>query len=458
MFDYIEKFNKLPKEVRDKLSGRPVMDAIEALEKKYNKSLASTILRVAIGEIPYNTLEVSLISDFNIALSDADAIAKDLREQVFSQVADQLNIAGPPPTAPSPPANIAQVIASPASPVLKPENKAPFYFHAEDEEELTGHKAKAGELVAYKSEKPKYEAITDALISDLKINFSNADNEARLRTIIKTYCTGIRNRLNTKLSLTKPAEEGGMGLSELVSAKILDTLDEYLSGAKPLLRSGSADFSAKLAGIGLAGERDIAYDLRGEIAKKQEDLNSVSVLDTAHEIGLPSKTQRIVSGQSIPAGDAIAAPEADIVVRKIIPQYGREASGLGKKVSMDDVKYVPRADGDQGRSFIEGPIDELRQMDLTVFRRISRDPKDSARKIIEKIELLEDEDFAKRTEGIKAWRMSPINRIYLEIGQDSIAGSKSVAQVIAEKQQQGADTLSQEEFDAVMDLNKQLRF
>ena len=51
MITYLEKFNSLPKELRDKISSHEVMTIIGELERKYAISLASVVMRVMIKEL-----------------------------------------------------------------------------------------------------------------------------------------------------------------------------------------------------------------------------------------------------------------------------------------------------------------------------------------------------------------------------------------------------------------------
>jgi hypothetical protein len=128
-----------------------------------------------------------------------------------------------------------------------------------------------------------------------------------------------------------------------------------------------------------------------------------------------------------------------------------EAENLSQspKVKIEDVKYVPR---------VMGPLDEIKYMDLINFRRLDREPSKSAEKIKNKIHLLEEEDYGKKLEGIKFWRLSPINKLYLEIGRLSISENKPIDVIIEERKMAGVDYLTADEFKVIMDLNKSLRF
>jgi len=89
---------------------------------------------------------------------------------------------------------------------------------------------------------------------------------------------------------------------------------------------------------------------------------------------------------------------------------------------------------------------------------MSKDVNESIIKITRMFELLEEESFNKRMAGTKAWRKSPLNRLYIKIGQESIIEQKDIKQIIEIRKKAKKDYLSQDEFDAIMELNAKLRY
>jgi len=128
---------------------------------------------------------------------------------------------------------------------------------------------------------------------------------------------------------------------------------------------------------------------------------------------------------------------------------------LRRKISQSD---KPRLEDVKIRRKLLGPIDELRYLTIDELRRWGGNPADRVAKIKQKIDALEDESFAKKVEGIKAWRSSPLYQLYLQIGRDSMEQGKPVKDIIAARQSQGQETLTWEEFTLISDLNQQLRF
>lgn len=106
---------------------------------------------------------------------------------------------------------------------------------------------------------------------------------------------------------------------------------------------------------------------------------------------------------------------------------------------------------------IYGPTDQLKSISLVDWRRWGT-PREAALKIEDKINLLAEDSLVKKAEGIKAWKESEVNRLYLEIGEESINKGQAVEEIVKSRQKAGEKTLSAEEFNAVVELNQKLRF
>ncbi|OGY91872.1 MAG: hypothetical protein A3B30_01165 [Candidatus Komeilibacteria bacterium RIFCSPLOWO2_01_FULL_52_15] len=107
---------------------------------------------------------------------------------------------------------------------------------------------------------------------------------------------------------------------------------------------------------------------------------------------------------------------------------------------------------------VMGRIDELSAMDLAMWRLLDPDPRIRAGKILGRIQNLEQESLTRKHQGIDAWRSNEVYQLYLMLGQISLEQKKDVAAVIQELQSAGRQTLAIEEFEAISDLNRMLRF
>lgn len=105
-----------------------------------------------------------------------------------------------------------------------------------------------------------------------------------------------------------------------------------------------------------------------------------------------------------------------------------------------------------------GAIEELESFDLVGFRRLGDTAEERIQKIFDKINLLEEESYTKKAQGITAWRASEVYRLYLKLGTESMVVGQEIANFITEQANKNKDVLTIEEFSAISDLNKQLRF
>ena len=74
----------------------------------------------------------------------------------------------------------------------------------------------------------------------------------------------------------------------------------------------------------------------------------------------------------------------------------------------------------------------------------TKDPKEKA--------ITGKETFTKKIAGIKAWRNSPANRLYIQLGRQGILDNKSLTDLMAEDN----TNLTSAEFDAIVGLNQKL--
>ena len=115
---------------------------------------------------------------------------------------------------------------------------------------------------------------------------------------------------------------------------------------------------------------------------------------------------------------------------------------------MQDVRFTPK---------LVGPVEELRATTLTDFRRLSKDPKEAALKIRDKVDLIGQESYTQRIAAVTAWQESEVYRLYLEVLRESLGGGKPPKEVIAGRNAAGKPTLTDAEFAAIMELSRTLR-
>lgn len=507
MLGYLKKFNDLPADLKQKVSGKAAMATIEALEKKYHIPLAALVMKITVKEVSLADLVLYLAGE-NLGAEPARQLAAELKEKIFFGLGDYLS-SGNLKSAEEEEGNFE--VKAPVEAEVKngePAVKgASFFFSPEDEAEIRELAKRIGIVEKVELSAAATEEKLKEITSRAKINFGSADLAGRFSQILRTYFRGIRNRQEAKATLIKPFSSGGLNFDEDSAEQVLTLADRIVSSKpeetlKPLPKIKLPELEKATPALAPSGPsasprpgqneparqaiaRDAAYDFSK--MPKRDDKNSAPgrpasvgdlkkfppkavqpwVEDTEHELAplTPAVPEKPLI-KAKPATPAIERKSEPAAAAKIKPQAGPapeesarlplirrrfEAENLSQsqKVKVEDVKYVPR---------VMGPLDEIKYMDLINFRRLSKEPAQAAEKIRSKINLLEEESYAKKLEGIKAWRSSPINKFYLEIGHLSISGNKPINVIIEERKKAGQEYLMANEFEAIMDLNKSLRF
>ena len=460
MFDYLLKFNKLPQELRDEVSTPLVMASIDELEDRFRVNLATVIMRVMVKEISFTDLKQFFIEEFQLSEPMAEQLQVELAGRIFLKVADYLGIdleaivsKTSEETIPPGP----DMMMAPSAPAAAESQVrgAQFFFSPEDEEEireLTRNTVAVPQ--AQVNNAANLESRLEIITTKAEINFGSEELTNRFKLILRTYLRGIRTRLDTKLTLTKAFESGGLGFDSDSAETVLslaDKSEELLANEPKKIESAavrpSADTLDKLMAV---GARDIEYDLAKELAKKEAAKNntvSAPLTIESQPLSVPaaeSETQPEIAIPAFSKMPAVAQPTPEME-----PLIIKHAPEVGNKVKMADIKYVPKT---------MEPTEELGYMDLASFRRLEKEPEKITGKIREKIKLLEEESYGKKLEAVKAWRQSPVNKLYLAIGEAAIANNKPIDIIIEERRSSGEDLLSSEEFEAIMNLNKSLRY
>ncbi len=103
-----------------------------------------------------------------------------------------------------------------------------------------------------------------------------------------------------------------------------------------------------------------------------------------------------------------------------------------------------------------GPVQELRTS-IEDYMRLAATPAQRVQRIKEKIAILEKEEYAKRLEGIAAWKMSEVFALYVLLGQESVLGGVSIEDTIAKRKAAGAPVITVEDFQEITKLNNEIR-
>ncbi|MEA3272288.1 MAG: hypothetical protein U9P90_01305, partial [Patescibacteria group bacterium] len=320
-------------------------------------------------------------------------------------------------------------------------------FDVEDEREIAYHKKELERKKLIEGVVNFDEEVQKSIKNILekgKFSFSDESLKQRFLNVVSARLRDVRDKSETLELFMRGRSIGGLGLKKQGANKILNLIEAEVNSLNQIKKKG------ELQKLEEWKKKKDSERKSKEEREKKEETRALGQRWTKLTGAKPSSTQPVVPPviQSPQAKNLARAPQGDprgSLRSREIPRAARDDT---IKPKVEAIKFTPR---------LTGPIDELRKITLADFRRLAKSPKNIAEKIKDKIELLEDESYAKKTQGIKAWQESEPSKIYFEILNQSMSELMPVSDVLAQREQKKLPNLSQEEFKALIALNKYLR-
>ncbi len=425
MFDYLDKFNKLNSDLKSAVSNPQVIGIIESLEKEFNVDLASLIMKIMIKEIDIKKLPLIISTEFNLDQNRSKLLAQKITEQILSKVAGYLSLE----------VSRNDVVVNP---------------------------------------------ISAEIIKILNLKFKSDDSKNSFLSVLDKYIIGVKDRFSTRKILTGDNSENGFGLSDKMVDNIFMVASSIQNTSNNKIKQGlkvEADVLRKIERLShgqinsesqfkLLPEKEDVLELapvkaepkletkveakklevKPEIKPEVKPDNLTAVFDDLKKINDKVETPvEPVKLEPIEPIKPIIKPEITEIKTK--PVIDMPVSNNGK-IKMSDVKRIK----------ITGPIDELKFMNLVNFRRLAPTPDEAFINIKQKLKNLENIDYGKMLEGIKAWRQNPINHLYLKIFSQASNEGISINEIIEKLKNSGQDYLTYEEIEALIKFNRSLMF
>jgi len=315
----------------------------------------------------------------------------------------------------------------------------------EDHEEIRQH---TDRLASYDVGPNVHDTLSDTIdviIKDFNLSFADENLKRRFITIITSRLKDIRRPTDTLEILTRGTKVGGMEYDPEVAEKIVMKATEE-----------AQKFSTE-EGVKKLVEQQKVVPATPRPPKVPAELQPVPQQFTKptpaiHEAA-PGPSRRVPLTMPnvpfrIPVQQVREAPLAPPQPAPPIPSASFRPVQT-ERPTISDIRGVSR---------LVGPVEEIRAMTLTDFRRLGEHAVACVRKVYEKIQLLSKESYTKRAEGIKAWHESETYRLYLAMGQESLLTGKTIRDIIVERQRQGQPALTEQEFSLTADLNRKLRY
>jgi len=257
-------------------------------------------------------------------------------------------------------------------------------------------------------------------IGDLKLDEYTAK---RLRNVVSTRLRDVRNAMQTRAMLERETHVGGLGFTAEVADKVAGIIE--------------ATYAAQHSAID-EEQRRMIESTQDEQRKKIDERK----LRESEEHAAWYK-QKVAGAK----GDAAVEQLRTAMQGKPLPPDTQPT--VMNKPSMVDIIPPMR---------LSGLGDELKTMDIETFRRQSKIPEQAAEKIYQKLETLKRENFERWTDGVTAWRSSPLQQQYLRLVTESFSSGKPVAQLVEEKRKIDPNLPTAEELGAIIALNTRIQF
>lgn len=309
----------------------------------------------------------------------------------------------------------------------------------------------ASEKKIEKARNEKWDFQKDAqnLIEEVPIQISDDVIRRRLINILITRFRGVRDAIDTREILTRSSKIGGIGLECAQAEMLLKKIEEKskkIGYAEPKVLE-NIPF---VAGPSKISKPNTFPPLPEKKVQKPEEQTQEDILKLIQELPeykiVPAQRKKEEKKQELQATPLTVLSSPKPTVAPVIqplpqaPVQKEEAEVRRTKVKLS------------------GPLDELAELDITELRRLSQDPYKAVKHIEQKLEILEKDSFAQKAQGIVAWRKSPLFKLYVEMGSESIMKKESIESIMESKKINKQPYLTQDECNAIMDVNRRIRF
>lgn len=358
-------------------------------------------------------------------------------------------------------------------------------IHPEDEEEIEMMRKRIPEDAEQKSAETdaKIKASVEELFKAAGVGAGSSETlQARFKKIIENRLRDIRDQLETLEILVQPKELGGMSLSQDDARRIVALIEAKLKSVHEMhqeqVKEKKSQWVSEKAHE--AVERDERQKAEAQVAREEAFKHATErtkkPVSTSGSKPVPPGNLPVPAGNAaapVPPtlpkptsrppmtaapkptgqGSVIATPPNQVPktpVRTSVPQAMPAPTPVKPpaKPVMSDVKGP--------RPAATGPVEELRTTTIEDFRRLSKDPSAAAGKIKDKVDLLAEDSYAKKMQGIAAWNESGVYRLYMEMMGEALEG-KPMDEVISSRQAEKKPVLSKEEMNAIVQLGISLR-
>ena len=275
-----------------------------------------------------------------------------------------------------------------------------------------------------------YGQIAEMVLDAHKFLLPSAAVEKRLLSVLSAFGSRARDRQDAYQGLIETVEQGGVGFSQTEAEAALATTEEIRERAERDPEAFAEEMARRNSGSNVP-----TFEMAQQRIQEKEQVQ------TATSKALPKQPAAEIEDIFANVKDEAIQPLPDpnVEEQRVVVNMPEQTAGAA------------------GQSLI-GPLDELRTMSLEEFRSYSTDPAKASQEVLERIHTMEQESISKKAEAIQAWKASPLNQLYLKVGNYSLETTLPVESAIRDLEKKGESVMTLAEFDAIADINKQVRF
>jgi len=434
----LKEYNTLKMYIAKQSTQQKIIEILEKHEALRNRAGVETAMsKLTTGEVHEGSFAHAVYKNTGLSIETSVDIAVDLLDNVLDEKRNELD------------AIMLEKQHNDGAEGIQEIAKQPLKLKDifEDKEEDT---KEAIQIVDVMEKAPEIKRITNEQeqnavkeIMEIITLPLNEDQTKRLEKAIESRLKNVRDSVDTRLALARSTDTGGIGLTDVEASDVSMMIEDYMKRKWPPPFNPKINVDEKNMGQNLPPLVPLLHDNSQE---KKETISKHEPENILKESKTPKKKSETVhTTLHTQTKQTEMEEKREAVLEKI-----KEPEPIPEKKSFftKKPKQAPR---------LVGPIDELQDMSIDDWRSLFSNTKEARRGIKEKIDRLGKDSFAKKLAGIKAWREGNIMQLYLHIGKMSIEGGKSVKDINQELKETGKPYLTDDEFHAIMDLNKDLR-
>ena len=369
-----------------------------------------------------------------------------------------------------------------ASPDAFKQSSAVLVFDREDELEVDKHRIKAGaggELL-----EQQLRQYANEFIGEQKLTFKDESNRRRFVGVFVSRLKGVRSIVDVRELLQKPAEAGGLGL-------VGEALERVVNMVEGAVKTWSTKPKGKFDGLirhevvsGPVVKNPVMTtptELPGRAAYTpppvptppppppvESTVVSTSIQGKAESL-TPSGEEEVIAPVSTMPRVAQGAPSFDRAKaeewrQRMLQELAVKAAAGNVQGSMPNAQTGERGRGKPTLTDVKappkvlGPLEELKSMTIIDLRRLAPTSTEQLAKVQQKIDVIGETSLTRRLEAIKAWQASEVYQLYLKLGRQSMGQGKTIGSLVQQAISLGEPTLTDEEFNSIVDFNTKLRF